>query len=124
MLQAMMVSPPEPHACRVLKNPVTYSVNDLCARLPEHRHPYNACNAAVCQLTADQTGPEVDTSSPMHDTTQNSIMQHIEDFIVGQLLPLLGPQCRTAAAIEATVSDELLGLHVANAQLGQRLTKW
>lgn len=51
-------------------------------------------------------------------------MQHIEDFLLGQLLPLLGPGCRSAAAVEAAVSEELLDLHLANAQLGQRLSKW
>lgn len=61
---------------------------------------------------------------PVNNSTQNSIMQHIEEFLLGQLLPLLGPECRTAAAVEATVSEELLDLHLANAQLGQRLTKW
>jgi hypothetical protein len=61
---------------------------------------------------------------PVDNTTQNSIMQHIEEFLLGRLLPLLGPECRTAAAVEATVSEELLDLHLANAQLGQRLTKW
>jgi len=55
---------------------------------------------------------------------QASIMQHIEDFLLGQLLPLLGPGCRSAAAVEAAVSEELLDLHLANAQLGQRLSKW
>lgn len=54
-------------------------------------------------------------------------MQHIEDFLFEQLLPLLGgPEgsSRTAAAVEAAVSEELLDLHLANAQLGQRLSKW
>jgi hypothetical protein len=63
----------------------------------------------------------------MQDNSNDSssgIMQHIEDFLLGQLLPLLGPECRSAAAIEAAVSDELLDLHLANAQLGQRLSKW
>lgn len=55
---------------------------------------------------------------------QSSIMQHIEDFMMSQLMPLLGPSCRGTAAVEAAVSEELLDVHLANAQLGQRLTKW
>lgn len=62
--------------------------------------------------------------STTQDSSSSGIMQHIEDFLLGHLLPLLGPECRSAAAIEAAVSDELLGLHLANAQLGQRLSKW
>jgi hypothetical protein len=62
---------------------------------------------------------------PAEDAAHDSIMQHIEDFLLGQLLPLLGPAGnKAAAAVEAAVSDELLDLHLANAQLGQRLTKW
>lgn len=60
----------------------------------------------------------------MDGATQDSIMQHIEDFMMGQLLPLLGANSRAAAAVEAAVSEELLDLHLANAQLGQRLSKW
>lgn len=83
--------------------------------------------AFTCQVSRIYAGQAADAAGavlPVDGNTQNSIMQHIEDFLLQQLLPLLGPDSRTAAAVEATVSEELLDLHLANAQLGQRLTKW
>lgn len=87
----------------------------------------DACTAeslAMARLAAGAAHAERIPLSPADGAVQASIMQHIEDFLLGQLLPLLGPGCRSAAAVEAAVSEELLDLHLANAQLGQRLSKW
>jgi hypothetical protein len=71
-------------------------------------------------LLAADTQPSPGVLLPVDGTSQQLILQAIDDFVLQ--LPLGAD--RTSAEIEAAVSAELLNLHMAKQQLKQRLLKW
>lgn len=80
----------------------------------------NACCCALLPAAAADSQPSPGMLLPVDSSSQQLILQAIDDFVLQ--LPLGAD--RTSADIEAAVSAELLNLHLANQQLKQRLLKW